>query len=196
MSGALHTLGRMLVSWLCKTQDVQALSSTEAEYIAAALAACEMKFLQMLLEEIHYVEKPGILLEDNTGCIFLIQNQSVSGRTKHIEVRWHYLRQLYQKGELTVTYVQSDENESDMMTKNVVEKLHSKFAMKTREGNLRIRARWDEIVKSVTSDPIDAQREDVVNWVEEVMNESSVDRFGSVQSIVSTAIDIVSHHVG
>ena len=86
VSGALHTLGGMLVSWLCKTQDVQALSSTEAEYIAAALAACEMKFLQMLLEEIHYVEKPGILLEDNTGCIFLIQNQSVSGRTKHIEL--------------------------------------------------------------------------------------------------------------
>ena len=196
VSGALHTLGGMLVSWLCKTQDVQALSSTEAEYIAAALAACEMKFLQMLLEEIHYIEKPGILLEDNTGCIFLIQNQSVSGRTKHIEVRWHYLRQLYQKGELTVTYVASDENESDMMTKNVAERLHSKFAGKTREGNLRIRARWDEIVKSVTSDPIDAQREDVVNWVEQVMNEQSVDRFGSVQSIVSTAIDIVSHHVG
>jgi hypothetical protein len=88
---ALRTLGGMLVSWLCKTQDVQALSLTEAEYIAAALAACEIKFLQMLLEEIFYVKKPGILLKDNTGCIFLIQNQSMSGRTKHIEIRWHYL---------------------------------------------------------------------------------------------------------
>jgi hypothetical protein len=186
----------MLVSWLCKTQDVQALSSTEAEYIAAALAACEMKFLQMLLEEIHYIEKPGILLEDNTGCIFLIQNQSVSGRTKHIEVRWHYLRQLYQKRELTVTYVQSEENESDMMTKNVVEKLHHKFAKKTREGNLRIRTRWDEIVKSVTSDPNDAQREDVVNWVERVRTESSVDRFGSVEVLLGGTMETISYQVG
>jgi hypothetical protein len=196
VSGALHTLGGMLVSWLCKTQDVQALSSTEAEYIAAALAACEIKFLQMLLDEIYYVEKPGLLMEDNTGCIFLIQNQSVSGRTKHIEVRWHYLRQLYRKGELTVTYVRSDDNESDMMTKNVIEKLHSKFATKAREGNLRIRTRWDEIVKNVTSDPNDAQREDVVNWVEQIMSESSVDRFGSVGLIRGTSMAIVSHQVG
>jgi hypothetical protein len=92
--------------------------------------------------------------------------------------------------------VKSDENESDMMTKNVVEKLHSKFAMKTREGNLRIRARWDEIVKCVTSDPIDTQREDVVNWVEQVMNEQSVDRFGSVGPLEGPTLDIVSHHVG
>jgi hypothetical protein len=198
VSGALHTLGGMLVSWLCKTQDVQALSSTEAEYIAAALAACEIKFLQMLLDEIHYVEKPGILLEDNTGCIFLIQNQSVSGRTKHIEVRWHYLRQLYRKGELAVSYVRTDENESDMMTKNVTEVLHSKFATKTREGNLRIRTRWDEIVKSVTRDPNDTQREDVVNWVEQVIRDSSVDRFGSVDSILELTIDnpIMTYQVG
>jgi hypothetical protein len=155
-----------------------------------------LKFLQMLLEEIHYIEKPGILLEDNTGCIFLIQNQSVSGRTKHIEVRWHYIRELFQKGELTVTYVKSDENESDMMTKNVVEKLHSKFAMLTREGNLRIRARWDEIVKSVTKDPIDTQREDVVNWIEQVKRESSVDRFGSVGLVKRLMKETISHNVG
>jgi hypothetical protein len=196
VSGALHTLGGMLVSWLCKTQGVMALSSTEAEYIAAALAACEIKFLQMLLEEIFHVEKPGILMEDNTGCIFLIQNQSVSGRTKHIEVRWHFIRQLYQKGELAVTYVKSDENESDMMTKNVSEKLHTKFAGRTRDGNLRIREEWEKVVKSVTSDPIDAQREDVVNWVEQVMTESSVDRFGSVGLVRGPTLEMMSHHVG
>jgi uncharacterized protein Yka (UPF0111/DUF47 family) len=113
-----------------------------------------------------------------------------------MEVRWHYLRQLYQKGEITVAYVKSDENESDMMTKNVTEKLHSKFAMNTREGNLRIRARWDEIVKIVTKDPIDTQREDVVNWVEQVKYESSVDRFGPVGPIDRLTLEMISHHVG
>jgi len=113
-----------------------------------------------------------------------------------MEVRWHYIRQLYRKGELMVTYVQSDKNESDMMTKNVVEKLHTKFAESTREGNLRIRKEWDEIVKNVTKDPIDTQREDVVNWVEQVMDEESVDRVGSVGPIVDATFGIVTHHVG
>ncbi len=63
---------------------------------------------------------------------------------------------------------------------------------------MRIWTRWDEIVKSVTKDPNDAQREDVVNWVEEVMNESSVDRFGSVGPILGMTIDrpLVTHEVG
>ena len=92
--------------------------------------------------------------------------------------------------------MKSDENESDMMTKNVTEKLHSKFAKNTREGNLRIRARWDEIVKNVTKDPNDTQREDVVNWVGQVRDEASVDRFGSVEPMESLTLDMISHHVG
>jgi len=83
-----------------------------------------------------------------------------------------------------------------MMTKNVIEKLHSKFAEKTREGNLRIREDWHNVLKNVTNNAVDAQREDVVNWVEQVGNEMSVSRLELVQSMFDASMEIVDHHVG
>ena len=177
VSGALHTLGGMLVSWFCKTQDAVTLSSTEAEYISAALAACEMKFLQMLLDEMYFVDLPGIMLEDNTGCIFLVKNPTVGSRTKHIEVRHHFLRRLYDRKEIDIGFVRSDENESDLMTKNTVEKLHNKFAERLRSGTLRVWEKWKDIIRGI-DDPTDAQREDVVNWTR-VVSESA-DRVGRI----------------
>jgi hypothetical protein len=56
--------------------------------------------------------------------------------------------------------VRTDENESDLMTKNLPEKLHSKFAERVRNGNLRIREDWEKIVFEVDH-PVEAQREDV-----------------------------------
>jgi hypothetical protein len=123
---------------------------TKAEYIAAALAACEIKFIQTLLEEILEVELPGILREDNTGCIFLVKNQAVGSRTKHIETRWHYLIRLYERKELTLHFVRAAENESDMMTKNTSEKLFStKFAERVLDGSLQIREQWDRRCGSI-----------------------------------------------
>ena len=77
------------------------------------------------------------------------------------------MRRLYERKELTITFVRSEENESDMMTKNTSEKLFTKFANRTRNGNLRIYEEWDKIVFGVDN-PIEAQREDVVNWTDKV----------------------------
>ena len=126
--------------------------------------ACEMKFLQMLLEEIATIKLPGILLEDNTGCIYLIQNQAVGQRTKHIETRMHFIREMFDKKELAVNFVRSEENESDIMTKNLPEALHNKFAIRIRMGKLRLYEQWDEISWAVDN-PVEAQREDVGTYV-------------------------------
>jgi hypothetical protein len=78
VSGHIHTVGETIVSWMSKMQQTVALLSCEAEYISQASGAQEVKFLQMLLQEIIYCEEPGILLEDNTGAISLLKNSQVS----------------------------------------------------------------------------------------------------------------------
>ena len=143
ITGYLVTLGGCLVSCMSKTQPALTLSSTEAEYYAASMCATEIKFLQMLMEEL-FPEKnlrPATLLEDNTGAIYLIENQAVGNRTKHIDIRMHHIREMTSsmEGELprmTVTFVRSEENAADVLTKNVTEKIHDKLVPLIREGRL------------------------------------------------------------
>ena len=60
------------------------------------MCAMEIKFIQMLLEEIMPTAqvRPATLFEDNTGAMFLMENQAVGNRTKHIDIRWHHLRSM------------------------------------------------------------------------------------------------------
>ena len=96
MTGYIVTIGGCLVSAASKTQPSVTLSSTEAEYVAASMCAMEIKFIQMLLEEIMPTAqvRPATLFEDNTGAMFLMENQAVGNRTKHIDIRWHHLRSM------------------------------------------------------------------------------------------------------
>ena len=81
-TGYLLTFGGCLVSWLSKAQPSVTLSSTEAEYVAASTLGTEIKFLSMLLDELNIkYPKPPILLEDNTGAIFIMRNDQVGQRT-------------------------------------------------------------------------------------------------------------------
>jgi hypothetical protein len=89
--------------------------------VSLASRATQVKFVQQLLEEIAECITPGIILEDNTGAIFLVKNQQVGSRTKHIDVRHHYIRQM--RGEVDALFIRSEKNSSDIFTKNVPEKL-------------------------------------------------------------------------
>jgi hypothetical protein len=71
-------------------------------------------------------------LEDNTGAIYLVRNQQVGQRTKHIDVRWHFIHELYERKELTVKFVRSEHNKADINTKNVPVKILSVLAENIR----------------------------------------------------------------
>ena len=96
---------------------------------------------------------PGILLEDNMGAIYLVTNQQVGQMTKHIDVRWHFIQELYETGKIAVKFVRSEKNEADINTKNVSVKLLNVLASNVREGNLYARQNWDEIVHKWTHSP-------------------------------------------
>jgi len=103
-----------------KMQSIVATSSTEAEYIAAAECAQEMLFQMRVLESLGLkVEKPMVMEIDNKGAIDLGNNWSAAGRTRHIDVRHHLLRELKESNVLRYEWLSTDEMSSDIFNKNV-----------------------------------------------------------------------------
>ncbi|MFM5988005.1 MAG: reverse transcriptase domain-containing protein [Sphaerospermopsis kisseleviana] len=141
VSGYVLTLGGCIITWSSKNQPTVALSSTEAEYIAASTCATEIKFIQMLLEEVipQVVTRPATLFEDNTGCIYLIENKTVGNRTKHIDIKYHHIREMMVGGaerRMRVMFTRSEFNFADPMTKNVTEAIQKSLIPLLKDGRI------------------------------------------------------------
>ena len=140
-SAYLGTIGaRSLVTWTSKGQNIVTTSSTEAEYVSLSDGAKDTTFTTNLLDEIYYVDLPAVIAEDNTGAIFLSKNQQVGSRTKHIDVRYHFIREKVESGHVVVVYVQTCANPSDLLSKNVTQKVHDAHADDICNGNMNC---WD-----------------------------------------------------
>jgi hypothetical protein len=80
------------------------LSSSEAEYQALSECTQEAVFTRNLVEELTGQKKPAIIYEDNLGINFLVKNQQVSSRTKHIDIKHHFMRDLQDRKELDIRF--------------------------------------------------------------------------------------------
>lgn len=119
-SGYVFMLGKGAVSWSSKKQPVVALSTTEAEYIAAASCACQSIWLRKLLENLgHIGEKSSVINCDNSSTIQLSKNSVFHGKSKHIDVKFHFLRDLVNEGSVLLKYCKSEEQLADIMTKPI-----------------------------------------------------------------------------
>jgi hypothetical protein len=111
------------------------LSSTEAEYYVGSETAKEMMFIKSVLETLGEKETlhlPMLLRMDNTGAIYLSNNQAVGSRTKHIDIRRHYFCNLINE-EITKTFfVKSENNTADIFSKNVTDYLFLKHTLSYR----------------------------------------------------------------
>jgi hypothetical protein len=107
-----------------KKQATLLLSSTEAEYIAASECVQEAMFSQSLIKELTKERRPAVVYVDNLGAIFLSKNQQVSARTKHIDVRHHFTRNLIKTGRLEIRFKRLENNSADIMTNNLPRDLH------------------------------------------------------------------------
>ena len=117
------------ISWKSKACHSVTLSSTEAEYYAGSETAKEMMFIESILETLGEGNKlhlPMLLRMDNTGAIYLSNNQAVGSRTKHIDIRTHYVRNLINEEIIKTLFVKSEDNAADIFTKNVTEFLFIK----------------------------------------------------------------------
>jgi hypothetical protein len=119
-SRILFFLGRSPISWQSTKQKVVALSSCEAEYIAAATAACQAVWLAWLLAEIRNSETSRPLLRvDNKSTISLIKNPVHRDRSKHIDTRFHLIREYENSGQIEVKFISIEEQLGDILTKQL-----------------------------------------------------------------------------
>jgi hypothetical protein len=110
------------------------LSSTEAEYFAVSQVAKEVLFIKQLMETIGIsIQLPITVKVDNVGAIFLGNNSSVGQRTKHIDIRTHFIREYIEDDIIKLVFVRTDDNDADMFTKNTTEELFNKHSKKLVE---------------------------------------------------------------
>ena len=107
-------------------QSIVTLSSTEAEYIAATEAAKEGIWLKGLLEELNLLEQKVIVYSDSQSSIYLCKNPVFHERSKHINVKYHFIRDLVSQELLKIDKIPTEFNPADMGTKVVpVSKFHT-----------------------------------------------------------------------
>lgn len=120
ITGFVIFLSGFPISWKSKAQPCVTLSSTEAEYVALNETVREMKFIVQLLELIGIpIKKPTTVHVDNVGCIFLAKNKTSGERTKHIDMKYHFIREQVENGLVEIKFVRSEENVADIFTKNL-----------------------------------------------------------------------------
>ncbi|GAU22886.1 hypothetical protein TSUD_376970 [Trifolium subterraneum] len=117
-AGYLFMLGGALICWSSKKQGIVALSSCEAEYVAASYAACQAVWIEMLLKELLINNAVKVkLLVDNKSAIDLANHPMSHGRSKHIERRYHFLRDQVNRENLELEYCKSEIQLADILTK-------------------------------------------------------------------------------
>lgn len=118
-TGYLVLIGGAAVSWNSRAQKTRALSSTEAEYMSLSDACRQLVWMHSLLSEMRIHIRSIPLCGDNQGAIFIASNAVQEKRTKHIDIRYHYIREVVESGKVKLYFVQTEENLADMFTKNL-----------------------------------------------------------------------------
>ena len=119
------------ICWRSKGQKGVTLSSSEAEYVAMSEAVKEIRFVYYLLVSLGIAVKlPIIVRTDNIGAIFMAENASSGVRTRHIDTRYHFIREHLEDGFIKIIFVRTNDNDADIFTKNVNKETYEKHVEK------------------------------------------------------------------
>ncbi|KAH9681067.1 Integrase catalytic domain-containing protein [Citrus sinensis] len=118
-TGYVFTLARAAVSWVSKLQTVVALSTTEAEYMAATQACKESIWIQRLLEELGHGQEKISVFGDSQSALHIARNPAFHSRTKHIGVQYHFVREVVEDGSVDLQKIHTKENLADVLTKPI-----------------------------------------------------------------------------
>jgi hypothetical protein len=130
-SGYVLTIAGGAVAWSSKKQATVALSTPEAEYVAVTHVAKQVLWHRTLLTELGiHVPSTLPIFSDNQGACAISHNPEFHARTKHIDIAFHFLRDLVQSGQLDVVYVNTNFNLADLFTKGLPRDKHEELAYK------------------------------------------------------------------
>ncbi|GKA03975.1 putative ribonuclease H-like domain-containing protein, partial [Tanacetum coccineum] len=110
-------LGKRLISWQCKKQTIVANSTTEAEYVAAANCCGQVLWIQNQMLDYGFNFMNTKIYIDNESTICIVKNPVFHSKTKHIEIRHHFIRDSYKKKLIQVIKIHTDHNVADLLTK-------------------------------------------------------------------------------
>ena len=117
-TGFCFMLNGGAVSWFSKKQTTVAQSTTESEYISTAPAACEAVSLRAIAKELCIEQmEPTVLYEDNYGCVQLTKDEVLHKKTKHVNVKYHKIRELVRNKVVRIQQVPTNEQTADILTK-------------------------------------------------------------------------------
>jgi hypothetical protein len=127
VTGYVNFMAEGPITWQSKTQTSVALSTMEAEYMALAAETQEAIWLRMILEELGVqLAEPVVIREDNKACQMFADHAGNFARTKHIDVRYHFVRERVERGDIRVDYVRTEEQVADIFTKALPRELFKK----------------------------------------------------------------------
>lgn len=119
-SGYVFMMSGAAISWNSKKQSCVALSTAEAEYIALSKAAQESVWLRRILMDMGEKQSNAIIIhEDNQSAIAMTKNPQFHGRAKHIDMKYHYVRELVRENKIELRYCQTGNMIADIMTKGI-----------------------------------------------------------------------------
>ncbi|GJU09344.1 putative ribonuclease H-like domain-containing protein [Tanacetum coccineum] len=116
-TGGCQFLGRRLISWQCKKQTIMATSTTEAEYVAATNCCGQVLWIQNQMLDYGFNFMSTKIYIDNESTICIVKNPVFHSKTKHIEIRHHFIRDAYEKKLIQVLKIHTDDNVADLSTK-------------------------------------------------------------------------------
>jgi hypothetical protein len=133
ISGGCHLIGRSLVSWASKKQNSVALSTAEAEYISAGACCTQILYMKQTLLDYGVVLEKVPLLCDNESAVKIANNHVQHSRTKHIDIRHHFLRDHVAKGDIILEGVRLEDQLANIFTKPLDK---TRFCMLRNELNI------------------------------------------------------------
>ncbi|KAJ9547789.1 hypothetical protein OSB04_020332 [Centaurea solstitialis] len=116
-TGGCHLLGGKLVSWTSKKQNSVSTSTTEAEYVAAGICCAQVLWLRNQLQDYDIQLSKIPIYCDNTSAIAIANNPVLHSKTKHIEVRYHFIRDHVMNGDIELHFVPTEYQLADLFTK-------------------------------------------------------------------------------
>ncbi|KAJ4805895.1 Pol [Rhynchospora pubera] len=129
-SGTCQFLGGSLVSWSSRKQTSVALSTAEAEYVAAGSCCTQLLWMMQTLRDFELDFQKVPILCDNTSAILISKNPVLHSRTKHIEIRHHFIRDHVEKGDVELIYIDTKEQIADIFTKPLPTQQHLELRFK------------------------------------------------------------------
>jgi hypothetical protein len=163
-TGILALLGNAPVIWMSKKQPLVTLSTVESEYVAASAAAQEMIWMVNILKEIGFNDLDATLLMDNQGAIAIANDPVHHGRTKHIDVRFHYIRDLVKEKIVKLEYCPTEAQLADIFTKGLnavtfnrlLDTITRESLIEVKEANLVVQSTVIDLGGSVEGAPMHA----------------------------------------